>query len=133
MKQQITCQDYFRIDIRGKKNMITTRFRFFKQSVSEHSILYGKLLITYLIDMMNTRILQVTMLRAKFGRIRIRANLLQRFDNTFGHFDNKICYKIDKMNCEFFKRNRRQLLDLTGDSATEQGSGIFDDRPLHSN
>ena len=43
-----------------------------------------------------SRILQVVMLRAKFGRIKIRTNLLQRFDNNFGHFDNKFCYKIDK-------------------------------------
>ena len=34
------------------------------------------------------------MLRAKFGRIKIRTNLLQRFDNKF-------CYKIDKKINEF--------------------------------
>ena len=50
---------------------------------------------------LDIRILQVMMLGAKFGRIIIRTNLLQRFDSNFGHFDNKICYKIDKMNCEF--------------------------------
>ena len=42
------------------------------------------------------RILQVTMLRAKFGRIKTRTNLLQRLDNNFGHFNNKFCYKVLK-------------------------------------
>ena len=40
------------------------------------------------------------MLRAKFGRVKIRTNLLQRCDNNFGHFDNK-CYKIDKTIYDF--------------------------------
>ena len=35
------------------------------------------------------------------GRIKIRTNLLQRFDRNFGHFNNQICYKIDKTNYEF--------------------------------
>ena len=47
-------------------------------------------------DMLHNRIIQVTMLRAKFGRIKIRANLLQRFDNNFGLFNNKFCHKVDK-------------------------------------
>ena len=46
-------------------------------------------------DIITSRIIQVTMLRAKFGRIKIRTNLLQRFDNNFGHFDNKFCNKFD--------------------------------------
>ena len=41
------------------------------------------------------------MLRAKFGKIKIRINLLKSFDSNVGHFDNKICYKIDKTNYEF--------------------------------
>ena len=47
------------------------------------------------------RIIQVVMLRAKFGRIKIRTYLLQRFDTNFGHFDNNFCYKIDKTNHDF--------------------------------
>ena len=47
------------------------------------------------------RILQVMMRRAKFGRIKVRTNLLSRFDNNLGHFDNKYSYKIDKTNYEF--------------------------------
>ena len=35
-------------------------------------------------------------LRAKFGRIKTRTNLLQRLDNNFGHFNNKFCYKVHK-------------------------------------
>ena len=47
------------------------------------------------------RILQVTMLRAKFSRIKIRAYLLQRCDNNFGHFDNKFCHKVNKKSYDF--------------------------------
>ena len=41
------------------------------------------------------------MLRAKFSRIKIRTNLLKRFDINFGNFDNKFCYQIDKTNYDF--------------------------------
>ena len=51
--------------------------------------------------LISIRIIQVVMLRAKFGRIKIKINLLQRFDYNFGHFDNKFCYKIDKKNYVF--------------------------------
>ena len=44
---------------------------------------------------------QVMMLRAKFGRINIWTNLLQRFDNNFGHFYNKFCYKAHKTIYDF--------------------------------
>ena len=47
--------------------------------------------------MLYIRILQVTMLN------KIRTNLLRRFDNNFGHFDNKFCSKVDKMNYDFSK------------------------------
>ena len=50
---------------------------------------------------MYIRIPQVMMLLAKFGRNKIGINLLQRFDNNFGHFDIKFCYKIDKTNYNF--------------------------------
>ena len=50
---------------------------------------------------LHTRILQVVMLWAKFGRIKIRTNLLQRFNNNFGHFDKKFCYEIGKTNFTF--------------------------------
>ena len=49
------------------------------------------------------RILQIMMLRVKFGRIRIRTNLLQRCDNNFYHFNDKFCYKIDKTIYDFLK------------------------------
>ena len=50
------------------------------------------------------RILHVMMLRAKFVRIKTRTNLLQRFDNNFGHFDhfdNKFCLKAHKTSYDF--------------------------------
>ena len=50
---------------------------------------------------MYSRTLQVTMLRANFGRIKIRTNLLQRFGNNFGHFSNKFCHKVEKTIYEF--------------------------------
>ena len=46
-------------------------------------------------------ILQVMMDATVHGRIKIRTNLLQRFDSNFGHLDNKFCYKINKTNCDF--------------------------------
>ena len=46
-------------------------------------------------------IIQVTMLRAKFGIIKIRANLLQGFDNNFDHFNNRFCRKVDKTSYDF--------------------------------
>ena len=51
--------------------------------------------------MMNTRILQVTMLQVKFGRIKIRTYLLQGCDNIFGHFDNIFCHKVKKRDMTF--------------------------------
>ena len=39
--------------------------------------------------------------RVKFGRIKIRTYLLQRFHTNFGHFDNNFCYKINKTNHDF--------------------------------
>ena len=50
---------------------------------------------------MTNRILQVTMLRAKFSRFKIRAYFLQRCDNNFGHFDNKFCHKVYKKSYDF--------------------------------
>ena len=47
------------------------------------------------------RILQVTMPRAKFGRIKIRINLLQWFDNSLGHFNDKFCHKVNKTIYKF--------------------------------
>ena len=49
------------------------------------------------------RIIQVTMLWAKFGRTKIRANLLQRFDNNFGYFNNRFGHKVDKTSSVFSK------------------------------
>ena len=53
---------------------------------------------------LHIRIHQVMMLRAKFGRIRIRTNLLQRWDNNFCHFSNKFWYKLDKTIYNFSKK-----------------------------
>ena len=47
------------------------------------------------------RILQVMMLRVKFGRIKISTNLLQRVDKIFGHFNNKFCHKVNKKRYDF--------------------------------
>ena len=73
----------------------------------------------------NIRILQVTMLRAKFSRINIRAYLLQRCDNNFGSFDNKFCTKFThskitepKMN-RFRKRDRQKEMSK-GQMLTEK-------------
>ena len=41
------------------------------------------------------------MLGDKFGIIKIRANLLQRFDNNFDHFNNRFCRKVDKTSYDF--------------------------------
>ena len=41
------------------------------------------------------------MLRAKFGRIKIRANLLHGFDNNLGHLNNKFYHKVDKTSYDF--------------------------------
>ena len=73
-----------------------------------------------LVKRMIIRILQVMMLRAKFGKNRIRTNLLQRCYNNFCHFNNIFCYKIDKTIYDFSNeiRNHRLLLKPTGDSAT---------------
>ena len=64
------------------------------------------------------------MLRAKFGRIKIRANLLQQFDNDFGHFDNmpKIfvkyptAYYVMRFSKRFFLLYKKDVcIELGGD------------------
>ena len=67
---------------------------------------------------MYVRILQVMVIRAKFSRIRIRTNLLQRCDNDFGHFSNiYLSIKLSKRVTNF---HEKLLFDPTGDSATER-------------
>ena len=41
------------------------------------------------------------MLRTKFGRAKIKTNLLQRFDNNFCHLNNKFCHKVDETSYDF--------------------------------
>ena len=71
--------------------LLTVPFLLFKSLGTTLLLLQNHLSSTILLY---NRILQVMMLRAKFDRIRIRINLLQRCVKIFCHFNNEFCYKI---------------------------------------
>ena len=53
---------------------------------------------------MTCRMLLVTILLAKFCRIKIKTILLQPIDNNFGHFNNEFCHKVDKTSYDFSQK-----------------------------